>query len=140
MRGLTQDTIIIDCCTGGLAASAAFWSNALDMPISADAEEGYASLQTNADEPAIMLHQVEHVGDARLDMVTHDLDAEATRLQTLGARRMAFSRDRWWAMEAPGGQPFRLVQVTNASATRSRGFDLHAGAPWLRRRACGAVQ
>lgn len=133
MRAPTKD-IVIDCCTGGLDASTAFWSSALDLPISADAQDGFARLQTSADEPAIILHQVEHVSDARLDMVTDNLDAEATRLQTLGARRMAFSRGRWWAMEAPGGQPFRLLQVTHLSARRSRGSGRQAGAPRLRRR------
>ena len=138
MRGITQDTIIIDCCTGLMATSLAFWSRALDMMISDDAEDGYRRLQSELGGPEVVLHQVDRVGAAKLDVETDDLDAEAVRLQQLGARRTAFARYHWWAMEAPGGQPFRLVQVSRASTARSRGSLRHAShrsAPRLRKRA-----
>ena len=40
---------------------------------------------------------------------TDNLEAEAARLEALGAKRIAFVRDRWWVMEAPTGHRFCVV-------------------------------
>jgi hypothetical protein len=45
-----------------------------------------------------------------LDIETDDLEAEAVRLEKLGAKRVAFVRGRWWVMEAPSGHRFCIVQ------------------------------
>lgn len=45
-----------------------------------------------------------------LDIETDDLEAEAARLERLGAKRVAFVRERWWVMEAPSGQRFCIVR------------------------------
>ena len=45
-----------------------------------------------------------------LDIETDDVDAEADRLEKLGARKIAFVK-RWWVMEAPTGQRFCVVRM-----------------------------
>jgi len=104
--------IVIDCEVDDLAAAAEFWSRALGKPIaSADQDDDgkYAELATAADEPLILLQKVDHPSRVHLDIETDDLEAEATRLEALGARRIAF-RERWWVMEAPTGHRFCVVR------------------------------
>ncbi|MBA8888534.1 putative enzyme related to lactoylglutathione lyase [Dokdonella fugitiva] len=104
--------IVIDCEVDDLAAAAEFWSRALGKPIASADQDGdgkYAELATAADEPLILLQKVDHPSRVHLDIETDDLEAEATRLEALGARRIAF-RERWWVMEAPTGHRFCVVQ------------------------------
>ena len=105
-------TIVIDCDVADLAPSARFWSQALGKPIVSADQDGdgkYAELKTEADEPIILLQKVEHPSRVHLDLETDDLEAEAARLEALGAKRIAFVRDRWWVMEAPTGHRFCVV-------------------------------
>jgi len=104
--------IVIDCEVDDLATAAAFWSRALGKPIASADQDGdgkYAELATAADEPLILLQKVDHPSRVHLDIETDDLEAEATRLEALGARRIAF-RERWWVMEAPTGHRFCVVR------------------------------
>lgn len=106
-------TIVIDCQVDELAPVADFWSQALGKPIASVDQDGdgkYAELQTAADEPIILLQQVDHPSRVHLDIETDDLDAEVARLERLGARRSAFVRGRWWVLEAPSGHRFCVVQ------------------------------
>ena len=52
-----------------------------------------------------------------LDIETDDLDAEAARLEALGAKKIGFVK-RWWVMEAPTGQRFCVVQDEASGAGR----------------------
>jgi hypothetical protein len=45
-----------------------------------------------------------------LDIEADDIDAEAARLEALGAKKVAFVK-RWWVMEAPTGQRFCVVRM-----------------------------
>jgi hypothetical protein len=45
-----------------------------------------------------------------LDIEADDVDAEAERLEKLGAKKIAFVK-RWWVMEAPTGQRFCVVKM-----------------------------
>jgi len=106
-------TIVIDCHVDELAAVAEFWSQALGKPIASVDQDGdgrYAELQTGADEPIILLQKVDHPSRVHLDIETDDLDAEVARLERLGARRIAFVRERWWVLEAPSGHRFCVVR------------------------------
>ncbi|CAM0999995.1 VOC domain-containing protein [Rhodanobacter sp. Root179] len=106
-------TLVIDCQVDDLATATAFWSEALGKPLASPDQDGdgrYAELRTAADEPIILLQKVEHASRVHLDIETDDLDAEVARLERLGARRIAFVRERWWVMEAPGGHRFCVVQ------------------------------
>jgi len=105
--------IMIDCQGDDLATATAFWSQALGKPIANPDQDGdgrYAELQTAADEPLILLQAVDHPSRVHLDIETDDLDAEVARLERLGARRIAFVRERWWVMEAPSGHRFCVVR------------------------------
>lgn len=106
-------TIVIDCHVDELAPVAEFWSQALGKPIASVDQDGdgkYAELQTAADEPIILLQKVDHPSRVHLDIETDDLEAEVARLERLGARRIAFVRERWWVLEAPSGHRFCVVQ------------------------------
>ena len=105
---------IIDCNTDDLGAAADFWSRALGCTI-ADREAGDASAeyQMLGDTPAdlhIEVQKVAHPSRVHLDIEADDIDAEADRLEALGARRIGFVK-RWWVMEAPSGQRFCVVRT-----------------------------
>ena len=105
-------TLVIDCRDDNLRDAATFWSNALGKPIVTVDQDGdgrYAELRTERDEPIILLQKVEHEARVHLDLETDDLEAEAARLEALGAKRIACVRDRWWVMEAPTGHRFGVV-------------------------------
>lgn len=105
--------LVLDCQVDDLEPAARFWSGALGKPIDKLDEDGdgrYAALATADDEPIILLQKVEHESRVHLDIETDDLDAEVARLQALGARAIAFVRERWWVMQAPTGHRFCVVQ------------------------------
>lgn len=105
---------IIDCQTDDLDAAADFWSQALGVTI-ADREAGddTAQYQLFGDTPGdlqIEVQQVDHPSRVHLDIEADDIDAEAARLEKLGAKKIAFVK-RWWVMEAPTGQRFCVVRM-----------------------------
>lgn len=102
---------VIDCRTDDLGREADFWSAALGLPVR-DGPEGtpaYAELDAPANEPKVLLQQVEHESRIHLDIETDDVEAEVKRLEDLGAKRIAQVK-RWWVMEAPSGQRFCVVR------------------------------
>jgi predicted enzyme related to lactoylglutathione lyase len=109
--------IVIDCAVADLGDAINFWSGALGKPaasIDQDGDGRYAELKTADDEPIILLQKVEHAPRVHLDIETDDLAAEVARLEALGAKRVAFVRERWWVMEAPTGQRFCVVRKQRA--------------------------
>ncbi len=104
--------LVLDCEDGDLAVASGFWSRALGKPIETVDEDGdgkYAVLKTAEDELRVLLQRVDHPSRVHLDIETDDLAAETRRLEALGAKRIAFVRDRWWVMEAPTGHRFCVV-------------------------------
>ena len=105
---------IIDCQTGDLDAAADFWSQALGCTIAdRDAGDGTAEYQMLGDTPGdlhIEVQKVAHPSRVHLDIEADDVDAEAARLEALGAKKVAFVK-RWWVMEAPTGQRFCVVRM-----------------------------
>ncbi|MEP6633796.1 MAG: VOC family protein [Luteimonas sp.] len=108
---------IIDCQTLAanprhLETAAAFWSGALGLPvIDPDAGDGiYAQLADGPGGLHIEVQTVEHASRVHLDIESDDIDAEADRLEALGAKRIGFVK-RWWVMEAPTGQRFCVVKM-----------------------------
>ena len=105
---------IIDCNVENLDAAADFWSQALGCSIAdRDAGDGTAEYQMLGDTPGdlhIEVQKVEHPSRVHLDIESDDVDAEADRLEKLGARKVAFVK-RWWVMEAPTGQRFCVVRM-----------------------------
>ena len=104
---------IIDCETGDLDAAAAFWGGALGLAVADAYQEGdaaYAEFSNAPGDLQIEVQKVRHPSRVHLDIETDDLDAEAARLEALGARRIEF-RKRWWIMQAPTGQRFCVVRM-----------------------------
>jgi len=104
---------IIDCQTDDLPAAAEFWSQALGATIGESYVDGEAEYTSFADTPADLYIEVQKVGHpsrVHIDIEADDLDAEAARLEALGAKKVAFVK-RWWVMEAPTGQRFCIVKM-----------------------------
>ncbi len=104
-------TFVIDCNTPDVDAAARFWSEALGRPLVATDEadmDNYRVLRSKRSEPLLLVQKVAHQSRIHLDIEADDLEAEAKRLEALGAKRVAFVK-RWWVMEAPTGQRFCIV-------------------------------
>ena len=108
---------IIDCNVEDLDAAADFWSRALGCTVAdRDAGDGTAEYQMLGDTPGdlhIEVQKVSHPSRVHLDIESDDVDAEADRLEKLGARKIAFVK-RWWVMEAPTGQRFCVVRMKHS--------------------------
>lgn len=105
---------IIDCNTDDLDAAADFWSQALGCTVAdRDAGDETADYQTLGETPndlAIEVQRVSHASRVHLDIEADDVDAEADRLEKLGAKKIGFVK-RWWVMEAPTGQRFCVIRM-----------------------------
>ena len=104
---------IIDCKTQDLTAAAEFWGAALGMKLQGLAgEEGenYVRLMDPDRALHIEVQKVAHDSRVHLDIETDDVEAEAARLEKLGAKRVK-KINTWWVMEAPTGQRFCLVRA-----------------------------
>ena len=105
---------IIDCNVDDLDAAAAFWSSAIGATIAdPDAGDGDAEYQMFGNTPGglhVEVQKVDHPSRVHLDIEADDVDAEAARLEALGARKVGFVK-RWWVMEAPTGQRFCVVKM-----------------------------
>lgn len=108
---------IIDSRTGDLDATAGFWSRALGIRI-ADPDSGgtgqYAEFGDTPGSLHIEVQKVEHPSRVHLDIEADDIEAEVTRLEALGASRVAFVK-RWWVMQAPDGQRFCVIRMREDS-------------------------
>jgi glyoxalase superfamily protein len=104
-------TFVLDCKTADLDAAAGFWSQALGRPWKRqpDNDPLYRELEASTDEPILLVQKVEHDSRIHLDIEADDQEAEARRLEALGARRVAWVRN-WFVMEAPTGQRFCIVK------------------------------
>ena len=105
---------IIDCNVDDLDAAADFWAQALGSTVAdRDAGDETADYQMLGDTPGdlhIEVQKVTHPSRVHLDIESDDIDAEADRLEELGAKKIAFVK-RWWVMEAPTGQRFCVVRM-----------------------------
>ncbi len=113
--------LIIDCQTDDLDIATEFWTNALGRetePSSRPEDKEYVLLQTRPDEPDIELQRVKHPSRVHIDIETDDIEAEVSRLETLGAKRVKSVRD-WWVMEAPTGHRFCVVNAQKSSFEHS---------------------
>ncbi|MBN7136614.1 glyoxalase [Lysobacter enzymogenes] len=104
---------IIDCETGDIDAAAQFWGAALGLaPGEKEDDEGalYVSLDKHPSQLYVAVQKVDHPSRVHLDIETDDLDAEAARLEALGAKKLKFVK-RWWVMQAPTGHRFCIVRM-----------------------------
>jgi hypothetical protein len=107
---------VIDCNSDDLDRAAEFWGRALGKQVDASKVDtaSYRELMTRPDEAILLIQNVNHQSWIHLDIETDNLDAEVRRLETLGAKRVAFIK-RWWVMEAPTGQRFCVVNPQRGS-------------------------
>ena len=106
---------IIDCKTDDLEGAARFWSAALGYELKPKSEESsplYRTLLTDERGLHVEVQKVEHDSRVHLDIETDDVEAEAQRLEALGAKRIG-KVHTWIVMEAPTGQRFCLVRPQN---------------------------
>jgi predicted enzyme related to lactoylglutathione lyase len=103
---------VIDCEVDDLDAAAQFWSRALGRELQPPAPDSptYRGIEARAEEPMLLLQQVEHPSRVHLDIESDDVEAEVARLEALGARRIA-KVQTWWVMEAPSGHRFCVVRL-----------------------------
>jgi len=102
---------IIDCRTDDLESAAVFWGQALGLKrrhSDRPEDAGYALFEPGPDGLDIEVQKVDHESRVHIDIETDDIEAEARRLEALGAKRVRTVRD-WLVMEAPTGQRFCLV-------------------------------
>ena len=107
--------IIIDCQTDDIDAAAGFWAAAIGRSAQSedDPSEPYRMLEGPPGEMKILVQAVRHESRVHLDIETDDIEAEASRLERLGAKRIAKVKT-WWVMEAPTGQRFCVVRPQRA--------------------------
>ena len=106
--------VVIDTDATRREGAVGFWSGALGRPRLGDdaPTDRYAHLETPGG-PTLDVILQETTPDQtgiHLDIETDDVEAEANRLEKLGARRMRFVKE-WWVMEAPSGQVFCVIPV-----------------------------
>ena len=104
---------IIDSQVDDLHAASAFWSAALGLKVTHpdDGDLGlYDKFEPGPGGLHIEVQKVKHEARVHLDIETDDVDAEADRLEALGAKRIGFVK-RWWVMEAPTAQRFCVVRT-----------------------------
>ncbi len=106
---------IIDCNTDDLGAAASFWGGALGMKVrNLPGEEGkYIQLVDPESRLHVEVQAVNHPSRVHLDIESDDVEAEAARLESLGAKRIQ-KVHTWWVMEAPTGQRFCVVRAKAA--------------------------
>jgi len=84
---------IIDCKTDDLDAAARFWGEALGYAVKAPnddpADQHYIGLDSNRDDLIAEVQLVDHESRVHIDIETNDIEAEARRLEALGAKRVA---------------------------------------------------
>lgn len=110
---------IIDCKTENLEQAAQFWSAALGFELRPKAEETsarYRAMLTDELGLHVEVQKVEHESRVHLDIETDDIEAEVTRLEALGAKRIG-QVHTWCVMEAPTGQRFCVVRPQNEQFT-----------------------
>jgi predicted enzyme related to lactoylglutathione lyase len=108
--------LIIDCKTDDLEAAGRFWAAALGLSIRRSTnpqDANYVHFETAPNDLNVEVQKVDHPSRVHLDIETDDIEAEAERLEKLGAKRIARIRS-WWVLEAPTGQRFCVVSAKRA--------------------------
>jgi predicted enzyme related to lactoylglutathione lyase len=112
---------IIDCDTDDMEAAATFWGAALGLAASRmddPAEANYRRLGTDPNALHIEVQKVDHASRVHLDIVADVVEAEAARLEALGAKRIG-KVHTWIVLEAPTGQRFCVVRAQTPTFTQT---------------------
>jgi hypothetical protein len=103
-------TLLIDCEASGFRRGVRFWSEALGAPArhSGDPKDPFVELPAAAGDMRIEVQRVNGPGRYHLDLFARDVDAEARRLEALGAQKVK-REEAWWVMQAPTGHLFCII-------------------------------
>lgn len=117
---------VIDASADDHDRELAFWQAAIGQPLELfEGQPEYHGTKLEGQEFALLTQRLdEGTSRVHLDIHTDDLDAEVTRLERLGARRVRRVR-RWWIMEDPAGLPFCVILARPGSLNdrNSRRWD-----------------
>lgn len=112
---------IIDCEDADLEAAARFWGEALGfapLPLTDTADAKYRALDSERSGLHVEVQSVDHPSRVHLDIETDDIEAEVSRLEGIGAKRIERIRD-WVVMEAPTGQRFCVIPAATKDFERN---------------------
>jgi hypothetical protein len=102
-------TVVVDC--DDIEVGRQFWTQALGAGVRGS-DDTYVLLEPVCGELRFLLQRVPEPKTAKsrvhLDIESDNLDAEVTRLEALGARRVGFV-EHWWVMLDPCGNEFCVV-------------------------------
>jgi hypothetical protein len=102
---------VIDVPEGDHDKELTFWQEATGQTLTRGQRyPEYHGSSLPGDAFALLIQRI-GTGPARvhLDIHTDDLEAEITRLEALGARRLRLVDDHWWIMQDPAGLPFCVL-------------------------------
>jgi hypothetical protein len=101
------EKVVIDVPAGNHERALAFWQGALGRPLvrSRRYPEYHGAVLPGERFEVLVQRLQDGPSRAHVDIHTDDLEAEVTRLEGLGARRVRLVNG-WWIMEDPGGLPF----------------------------------
>jgi hypothetical protein len=106
--------LVIDSDESRREEAVRFWGGALGRERRAgdDPAARYAHLVASPGPTLDVVLQATTPDQAgvHLDIETDDVEAEARRLEKLGAKRKRFVKE-WWVMEAPSGHAFCVIPV-----------------------------
>lgn len=100
--------LVIDCQSEDLEKATTFWSQAFNLTPKPDSEPGHRYRQLTGGKLEVLLQRVEWPSSYHIDIEADDVDAEATRLEGLGAVKKRRVKS-WWVMRAPTGHDFCVV-------------------------------
>jgi hypothetical protein len=101
-------TVIIDCQAESLDGAISFWSEALHLDARPENGTDSRYWELRGGPLQVLVQQVEWPSSYHLDIEADDVDAEADRLEALGATRKRKIKS-WWVMRAPTGHDFCVV-------------------------------
>jgi hypothetical protein len=103
-------TLMIDVEASGFRKGVRFWSEALGAPArhSGDPKDPFIELPAAAGDMHIEMQRINGPSRYHLDLYARNVDAEARRLEALGAQKVK-REESWWVMQAPTGQLFCII-------------------------------
>jgi len=104
---------IVDCKDANPSRAAEFWGPALGLDVLGAEGSEYVRLDGRPHALTIEVQRVPHESRVHLDIESDDIEAEAARLERLGAKRVGKVKS-WIVMEAPTGQRFCVVRAKEA--------------------------
>lgn len=103
--------LVVDCQSENLFEYAEFWGAALGSE--PESQEGqinqrYVRLNVAPSEAQVILQKVDHPSRVHFDIETDNIEAEVTRLLSLGAE-IVERMEKWVIMEAPSKHRFCVI-------------------------------